>query len=129
MPFNRFLKQIARQPTNQLSATTITADIDLNPDDLAQAAKQSDEMGLAELGDISEKVEREGYGAIRYRVDYHSKIAAPFVCLFLSVLGAGIALRDKSARGDAGEHYLWIGNRLSSIGFSTAFAFHWVMRK
>jgi lipopolysaccharide export system permease protein len=70
----------------------ITANIDLNPDDLARAAKQSDEMGLAELGRYIRKVEQEGYGAIRYRVDYHSKIATPFVCLFLSVLGAGIAL-------------------------------------
>ena len=78
---------------------TMTADIDLNPDDLAQAAKRSDEMGLAELGRYIEKVEREGYGATRYRVDYHSKIAAPFVCIFLSVLGAGIALRGKLREG------------------------------
>ncbi|MBC2712478.1 MAG: LPS export ABC transporter permease LptG [Desulfosarcina sp.] len=78
---------------------TMTADIDLNPDDLAQAAKRSDEMGLAELGRYIEKVEREGYGAVRYRVDYHSKIAAPFVCIFLSVLGTGIALRGKLREG------------------------------
>ena len=78
---------------------TMTAEIDLNPDDLAQAAKRSDEMGLAELGRYIEKVEREGYGATRYRVDYHSKIAAPFVFIFLSVLGAGIALRGKLREG------------------------------
>ena len=74
---------------------TMAVDMDLNPDDLAQAAKRSDEMGLAELGRYIEKVEREGYGAVRYRVDYHSKIATPFVCIFLSVLGTGIALRGK----------------------------------
>lgn len=78
---------------------TIAVDIDLNPDDLAQAAKQSDEMGLAELGRYIQKVEREGYGATRFRVDYHSKIAAPFVCIFLSVLGAGIALRGNMREG------------------------------
>ncbi|MCB2148531.1 MAG: LPS export ABC transporter permease LptG [Deltaproteobacteria bacterium] len=78
---------------------TMTADIDLNPEDLARAAKQSDEMGLAELGRYIQKVEREGYGATRYRVDYQSKIAAPFVCIFLSVLGAGIALRGKMREG------------------------------
>jgi lipopolysaccharide export system permease protein len=78
---------------------TLAADIDLNPDDLAQAAKQSDEMGLAELGRYIQKVEREGYGATRYRVDYHGKIAAPFVCIFLSVLGAGIALRGNMREG------------------------------
>ena len=56
-------------------------------------------MGLAELGRYIRKVEREGYGATRYRVDYHSKIAAPFVCIFLSVLGAGIALRGNMREG------------------------------
>ena len=78
---------------------TMFADIELNPDDLARAARRSDEMGLAELGRYIQKVEREGYGATRYRVDYHSKIAAPFVCIFLSVLGAGIALRGKLREG------------------------------
>ena len=85
---------------NQLKQLdTIAADINLNPDDLAQAAKRSDEMGLGELGRYIEKVEREGYGATRYRVDYHSKIAAPFVCIFLGALGAGIALRGKFRQG------------------------------
>ena len=78
---------------------TLPADIDLNPEDLARAAKRSDEMGMAELRRYIEKVEREGYGAIRYRVDYHGKIAAPFVCIFLSVLGAGVALRGKLREG------------------------------
>lgn len=77
----------------------IDADIDLNPDDLAQATQRSDEMGLAELGRYIEKVEREGYSATRYRVDYHSKIAAPFVCIFLSALGTGIVLRGKLREG------------------------------
>ncbi|BBO67502.1 LPS export ABC transporter permease LptG [Desulfosarcina alkanivorans] len=81
------------------SLDTLTVEIDLNPDDLARAAKRSDEMGLAELGRYIEKVEREGYGAVRFRVDYHGKIAAPFVCLFLSVLGTGIALRGKLREG------------------------------
>jgi lipopolysaccharide export system permease protein len=81
------------------SLDTMAVDLDLNPDDLAQAARRSDEMGLAELGHYIEKVEREGYGAVRYRVDYHGKIAAPFVCLFLSLLGTGIALRGKLREG------------------------------
>jgi lipopolysaccharide export system permease protein len=85
---------------HQLSLhATLLAVIDLNPEDLARAAKRSDEMGLAELGRYIEKVEREGYSATRYRVDYHGKIAAPFVCLFLSVLGAGVALRGKLREG------------------------------
>lgn len=79
--------------------TMLTSDIDLNPNDLAEASRRSDEMGLAELGRYIDKVEREGYGATRYRVDYQSKIAAPFVCIFLSMLGVGIALRGKLREG------------------------------
>lgn len=75
------------------------AGIDLDPEDLSRAAKRSDEMGLAELGRYIQKVEREGYSATRYRVDYHGKIAAPFVCIFLSVLGTAIALRGKLREG------------------------------
>ena len=78
---------------------SLPADIDLNPEDLATAAKRSDEMGLAELGEYIKKAEREGYPATRYRVDYQAKIAAPFVCLFLSILGPGIALRGKLREG------------------------------
>lgn len=79
--------------------STLTADIDLNPADLAQAAKRSDEMGLAELKRYIRKVEQEGYGAARYRVDYHSKLATPFVCIFLGLMGTGIALRGKLREG------------------------------
>lgn len=78
---------------------TMATDIDLEPDDLARATKRSDEMGLFELGRYIKKVEREGYGATRYRVDFHSKIAAPFVCIILSILGAGVALRGRLREG------------------------------
>ncbi len=78
---------------------TLIADFQLLPEDLAQVAKRSDEMGLAELGCHIEKVEREGYPATRFRVDYHAKIAASVVCLLLSLLGAGIALRGKLREG------------------------------
>lgn len=73
--------------------------IDLAPDDLATVVKRSDEMGLAELGEYIEKVEREGYGATRLRVDYHGKVAAPFVSIFLSILGVAIVLRGKLREG------------------------------
>jgi lipopolysaccharide export system permease protein len=80
-------------------ADSVVVDIELNPDDLSQAAKRTDEMGIAELGRYIRKVEREGYGAARYRVDYHSKIAAPFICILLSMLGSGIAFRGKHHDG------------------------------
>lgn len=86
-------------PDRYSTVDRLTVDIDLNPDDLARAVKRSEEMGLAELDRTIVKVEKEGYGATRYRVDYHGKIAAPFVCIFLSVLGAAIALRGKLRQG------------------------------
>ncbi len=98
------VQQVFGQDTNTdrlVYVKTLVADIDLNPDDLAQAAKRTDEMGLAELGRYIQKVEREGYGAVRYRVDYHGKIAAPFVYVFLSLLGTAIALRGKLQEGMA----------------------------
>lgn len=96
------IRQVFDEASNGYQLTsldTLAANIDLNPDDLAQATKRSDEMGLRELGGYIEKVEREGYGAVRYRVDYHGKIAAPFVCLFLSLLGTAIGLRGKLREG------------------------------
>ena len=79
--------------------TAVDETIDLAPEDLAAVVKRSDEMGLVELGQYIEKVEREGYTATRYRVDYQSKIATPFVYLFLSLLGVAIALRGKLREG------------------------------
>lgn len=99
---NHAIRQVFDESSDGYQLTsldTLAAEIDLNPDDLAQATKRSDEMGLRELGDYIEKVEREGYGAVRYRVDYHGKIAAPFVCLFLSLLGTAIGLRGKLREG------------------------------
>jgi len=85
--------------SHQLLHPKMTLDLKLNPDDLAHAAKRSDEMGLGELGRTIRKMEKEGYSATRYRVDFHGKIAAPFVCIFLSVLGTAIALRGRLREG------------------------------
>ena len=97
------LEQIFDDPSGsgprQAHHEELPAVLELMPDDLAQAAKRTDEMGLAELGRTIEKVEKEGYSATRYRVDYHGKIAAPFVCIFLSLLGTAIALRGRLREG------------------------------
>ena len=82
-----------------MTDAAFTADIDLVPEDLLTAVKRSDEMGLFELGAYIAKAEREGYPATRYRVDYHSKLAAPFVVIFLSMLGVAIVLRGKLREG------------------------------
>ncbi|MGD9017930.1 MAG: LPS export ABC transporter permease LptG [Desulfobacterales bacterium] len=64
----------------------------LSPEDLKSVAKSGDEMGLWELAGYISKVESEGYDATSHRVDFHSKLAFPFLGVMLCLLGSGIAL-------------------------------------
>lgn len=73
--------------------------IELLPDDLKQVAKSSDEMSFQELFELIQKVETEGYDATRYRVDLHTKIAFPAVCLIMCFIGTGISVRGKLKEG------------------------------
>ena len=56
-------------------------------------AKKSDEMGFGELYRYIQKVESEGYDAVKYRTDLHAKFAFPLVCVIMSLAGIGIAVR------------------------------------
>ncbi|PIP35081.1 MAG: LPS export ABC transporter permease LptG [Desulfobacterales bacterium CG23_combo_of_CG06-09_8_20_14_all_52_9] len=67
--------------------------LDLLPEDLQRVVKKSEEMNLVELHEYVRKVETEGYDATLYRVDLHAKIAFPLVCVIMSLLGLGIALK------------------------------------
>jgi lipopolysaccharide export system permease protein len=64
-----------------------------SPEDLQRAVKKSEEMSFIELRDFTRKVEEEGYDATHYRVDLNAKIAFPFVCIIMSLLGIGISLK------------------------------------
>jgi len=65
--------------------------VNLLPDDLIRVVKKSDEMTFKELLEYTVKIETEGYDATRYRVDLYAKIAFPFICVIMSLLGTGIA--------------------------------------
>jgi lipopolysaccharide export system permease protein len=67
-----------------------------SPEELQQVAKKSEEMNARELLAYIRKIESEGYDATRYRVDLHTKAAFPFVCVIMSLMGTGIALRQKT---------------------------------
>lgn len=71
----------------------------LVPDDLETVAKETDEMGLAELYRYIKKIEREGYGTVKLLVDFYAKTAFPFVCIIMSILGTGLAVRGKLKEG------------------------------
>jgi lipopolysaccharide export system permease protein len=73
--------------------------IDFLPDDLQRIIKKSEEMNFNELFNYIRKVEAEGYEATIYRVDFYAKIAFPFVCLIMCIIGAGIAFKRKVKEG------------------------------
>ena len=71
----------------------ISEPMDLQPDDLTDVVRGSEEMGFIELMDYIRQVEDEGYDATPYRVDLHAKAAFPFICLLMSLIGTGIAAK------------------------------------
>jgi lipopolysaccharide export system permease protein len=52
-------------------------------------------MNVLELWDYIDTIESEGYDATSYRVDLQAKIAFPFVCIILCILGLGIGVNKK----------------------------------
>ena len=78
---------------------TMPVELDMQPERLRQVAKQSSEMGIGELENYIDTIEAEGYSATSYRVDFHAKIAFPFVCIILVLAGVGIAAKNKLKDG------------------------------
>ncbi len=68
-------------------------DINISSEDLRSVVKSSEEMSLVDMKRYINKISKEGYDAMIYRVDFHDKFAFPFVCFFLSIIGASIAMR------------------------------------
>ena len=92
-------------------------EIDLNflPDDLLRVVAESEEMNFGALLNYIRKVEQDGYDATRYRVDLHAKIAFPWVCLIMALIGSGIALRGKTREGGLAAGFAY--------GIATAFLY------
>lgn len=76
-------------------------ELEIKPEDFRQVARKAEEMGFSELLEYVEKASAEGYDATRYRVDLYAKTAFPVVCLIMSLMGAGLALRGKTRDGMA----------------------------
>jgi lipopolysaccharide export system permease protein len=71
------------------------ASLDLVPDDFKSVIRKAEEMSFLELRNYVRKIEAEGYDATEYRVDLHSKIALPFVCTILCIIGAVLSIRHR----------------------------------
>lgn len=74
-------------------------DLPFTPEELAKAAPQTEEMSFFQLKDYVKKIRDEGYDATRYQVDLHAKISFPFVCIIMTMIGAGLAARGKIKDG------------------------------
>lgn len=73
--------------------------LSFTPDSLSQATPRAEEMSFMQLYHYIKRVEAEGYDAGQYRVDLHTKIAFPFLCIIMSLMGAGLAARGKIREG------------------------------
>jgi lipopolysaccharide export system permease protein len=73
---------------------SIVINLDFSVDDLKGVAVKSEELSFTTLREYIQKVTSEGYDATVYCVDLYAKLALPFVCIIMSLLGIGIALRS-----------------------------------
>lgn len=110
----QFRKDI-RQPLVN-SVETMAVDLDIIPSDLTRIVKKSDEMGFVELYRYIQKVEAEGYDAVKYRTDLQGKFAFPLVCIIMCLAGVGLSVRSNIK-----------GSLPISIAFGIGLAFlYWV---
>ncbi len=92
-------------------------DLDILPEDLKRVMKKSSEMGFSELLSYIRKVEEEGYDATKYKVDLHAKIAFPFACIIMSLIGVGVAVKSKQQNNIPS---------IVTVGIVIAF-FYWIL--
>ena len=78
---------------------TKVENLNLFPEDLSRVAKKSEEMTFGELYSYIQKVEKEGYDATIYKVDFDAKIAFPFICIIMCMVGTGLATRGNVKEG------------------------------
>lgn len=65
------------------------------PQDFETSMKAPEEMSFWELRKYMKKLNEEGYDSTRSQVDLHTKIAFPFICPILTLVGIPLALRRK----------------------------------
>ncbi|NOY70688.1 MAG: LPS export ABC transporter permease LptG [Deltaproteobacteria bacterium] len=75
--------------------------LDILPDEFKPVVKDTDEMSFASLRNYIRRMEADGYDATHYRVDLDAKLAFPFVCLIMCLMGSGISLAGKAVDGMA----------------------------
>lgn len=67
--------------------------LDIQPEDLGQVSRKTNEMSFSELRSYVKKVANEGYDATTYKVDMNGKLAFPFICIIMALTGAATGMR------------------------------------
>ena len=73
--------------------------LELLPDDLKKIARNSEEMGMRDIFQYIRQVESEGYSTHSLWVDFHIKLAYPFACLIMCLIGFGVAINPRLKEG------------------------------
>lgn len=90
------MTQVYNPDTNEYDITMAAskpAGFELDPEDLGEVAKKSDEMSFFQLRAYVQKVKQEGYDPTTYAVDMHGKLAFPFICIIMALVGAATGMR------------------------------------
>lgn len=115
------VNRTARTPDGKFVVDTVPAmrsPIKKPPSEFTQAERLAKEMNLLQLGAYIEKLKEEGYPATRYIVDWHNKIAFPFICLIMAALSVPFAVKA-NPRG---------GSVALGLAFSIVVAFsYWIV--
>lgn len=69
------------------------------PNDFKIIQKDAEKMGYFELRRYVKKIQAEGYDVSRYLVDLYGKVAFPFVCLILVLIGMSFSVRLERSGG------------------------------
>jgi lipopolysaccharide export system permease protein len=95
--FENIVEQIHNENTMDYEVTLYDKKIiplTFKPQDLGDVSKKSEEMSFFELKKYVNKVEEEGYDSKIYRVDLNGKIAFPFICIIMVLVGAATGMRS-----------------------------------
>jgi lipopolysaccharide export system permease protein len=77
----------------------LSISLPFKPSDLVRVSKKSEEMNYSELKAYIQKIRNEGYDATIYQVDLYAKTAFPFICLIMSIIASGTALKQSKISG------------------------------
>ncbi len=75
--------------------TNHTVQLPEGPQSFERSMKAPEEMSFWELRKYTRKIREEGYDSTRCQVDLYIKIAFPFICPILTLVGIPLALRRK----------------------------------